>query len=305
MDVNDYLKSCELCPRRCKVNRVDSVGRCRQGKNIRIALSSLHHFEEPCISGYSKEEGKNSGSGTIFFSGCNLNCVFCQNYEISSLNKGKEISIEELSSIMLKLQNEGANNINLVTAFAYVPHTIEAIKIARTKGLNIPIVYNSSGYESINTIKLLEGYVDVYLPDMKYYFPELAKELSNCEDYFEVASSAIKEMYKQVGNIEIDDNGLIKKGVVIRHLILPNHIFNSKKVLKWIKETFDDKVLTSVMAQYFPTFKAIESEDVNRKINKEEYDEIVNYMDKIGLSNGFIQDYSDTDESKYVPDFNS
>ena len=265
MEIDDYLKSCELCPRRCKVNRINSIGRCKQGKNIRIALSSLHHFEEPCISGID-------GSGTIFFSNCNLRCVYCQ---------------------------------NLVTAFAYVPHIIEAIKTARENGLSIPIVYNSSGYESINTIKLLEGYVDVYLPDMKYYFPELAKELSNCEDYFEVASNAIKEMYRQVGNIEMDDNRLIKKGVVIRHLILPNHIFNSKKVLKWIKDTFDDKVLTSIMAQYFPTYKAIENEDVNRKINKEEYDEIVNYMDKIGLSNGFIQDYSDVDESKYVPDFNS
>lgn len=296
ININQYMQSCELCPRKCKKNRNNVVGRCGQGSNVRIGLTTLHYYEEPCISG-------EAGSGTIFFSGCNLNCIFCQNYKISSLNHGKEISIEELASEMVELQSKGANNINLVTAFSFVPHIIKAIDIARSNGLNIPIIYNSSGYESIETIRLLNGYVDVYLPDMKYYFSELSKRLSNCDNYFKEASTAIKEMYKQVGKVEFDSNGLITKGVIIRHLVLPNHIYNSKKVLKWIKDTFDDNVLVSIMFQYFPTFKAVETEDINRKVNKEEYDEVVKYMESINIKTGYIQEYSEADEYIYVPDF--
>ena len=280
-----------------------NVGRCKQGKNIRIALSTIHLYEEPCISGTWENDNPPNGSGTIFFSGCNLNCIFCQNYKISSMNSGKEISIEELADEMIKLQQKGANNINLVTAFAYVPHIIKAIDIARGKGLNIPIIYNSSGYESIETIKMLDGYIDVYLPDMKYFFKELANDLSNCSNYFEKASSAIKEMYKQVGDTKYNDNGFIEKGVIIRHLILPNHIYNSKRVLKWIKGTFNNKVLVSVMSQYFPTYKANDTEDINRKISRQEYDEVVDYMEEINIYNGFVQEYSDDDETKYVPNF--
>ena len=204
---------------------------------------------------------------------------------------------------MKKKKKKGANNINLVTAFAYVPHIIKAIDIARGKGLNIPIIYNSSGYESIETIKMLDGYIDVYLPDMKYFFKELANDLSNCSNYFEKASSAIKEMYKQVGEIKYNDNGFIERGVIIRHLILPNHIYNSKRVLKWIKDTFNKKVLVSVMSQYFPTYKANDTEDINRKISRQEYDEVIDYMEEIDLYNGFVQEYSDDDETKYVPNF--
>ena len=296
ININQYMQSCELCPRKCKINRNNTIGRCGQGNKIKIGLSTLHYYEEPCISG-------KAGSGTIFFSGCNLNCIFCQNYTISSLNHGKEISIEELASKMVELQSKGANNINLVTAFSFVPHIIKAIDIARSNGLNIPIIYNSSGYESIETIRLLNGYVDVYLPDMKYYFSELSKYLSNCDNYFKEASTAIKEMYKQVGNVIIDPNGLITKGVIIRHLVLPNHIYNSKKVLKWIKDTFDNNILVSIMFQYFPTFKAVETEDINRKVNKEEYDEVIKYLESISLNSGYVQEYSEADESIYVPDF--
>lgn len=301
--IESFLSSCKLCPRECKVNRLENVGRCKQGKNIRIALSTIHLYEEPCISGTWENDNPPNGSGAIFFSGCNLNCIFCQNYKISSMNSGKEISIEELADEMIKLQQKGANNINLVTAFAYVPHIIKAIDIARSKGLNIPIIYNSSGYESIETIKMLDGYIDVYLPDMKYFFKELANDLSNCSNYFEKASSAIKEMYKQVGDTKYNDNGFIEKGVIIRHLILPNHIYNSKRVLKWIKGTFNNKVLVSVMSQYFPTYKANDTEDINRKISKQEYDEVIDYMEEINLYNGFVQDYSEDDETKYVPNF--
>ena len=302
-DINRYMQSCELCPRRCKVNRNNIVGRCGQGSNIKIGLSTIHYYEEPCISGFEENEKERAGSGAIFFSGCNLNCIFCQNYKISSLNHGNEISVEGLANEMIRLQSMGANNINLVTAFAYIPHIIKSIDMARSNGLHIPIVYNSSGYENVESIQLLNGYVDVYLPDMKYYFSELSKELSNCENYFKEASISIKEMYKQVGKVEFGSNGLITKGVIIRHLVLPNHIYNSKKVLKWIKDTFDDNVLASVMFQYFPIYKAMENEDINRKVNKKEYDEIIKYMEKINIKIGYIQEYSEIDESIFVPDF--
>lgn len=290
-----YLEECTLCPRNCKVNRtLDQRGRCKAGMMPKIALASLHFYEEPCISG---EEG----SGTIFFSGCNLGCKFCQNYEISHLGKGEECSIEELAEKFLDLQEQGANNINLVTGFAFVPQIIEALKIAKSRGLNIPIIYNTSGYESVETLKMLNGYIDVYLPDFKYYYKELSKELSNCENYFEVASLAIKEMVAQVGKPIFDEDGIIKKGVIIRHLVLPSHIQNSRKVLKWLKDNISKEIYISIMAQYFPTFEALKSQDINRKLNEEEFEEIENYVYKIGLKNGYIQYLEDEDESKFVP----
>lgn len=291
----DVLKECTLCPRKCKVNRIkNELGMCRAGKNIKIALSSLHFFEEPCISGLL-------GSGTIFFSGCNLRCCFCQNYKISQENNGKEISIDELADKFIKLQNANANNINLVTGFMYVPQIIEAIKIARIKGLKIPIVYNTSGYENIETIKMLNGYVDIYLPDLKYYYNEIGKNLSKVDNYFEIATKAIKEMYNQVGSPVFNENGIIKKGLIIRHLVLPNHIRNSKMILKWIKENFSNKILVSVMAQYFPSFKANETEDINRKLNQDEYKEIEEFVSDLNI-NGYIQDLEDNEE-QYVPNF--
>lgn len=265
------------------------------GKNVKIALASLHYYEEPCISG-------NNGSGTVFFSGCNLSCKFCQNYEISQLGKGKEISVEELSDIFCDLQNKGANNINLVTGFMYVPHIIEAIKIAKKKNLDIPIIYNSSGYESIDTLKMLNGYIDVYLPDFKYYYNELSGNLSDCKDYFEIASESIKEMIKQVGKPILDNNGIIQKGVIIRHLVLPNHIQNSKKILKWIKDNISKDIYISIMAQYFPTFKALDYKDINRKLTEEEFSKIEDYVYRINLKNGYIQ-YLEENEQQYVPKF--
>lgn len=261
----------------------------------KIALASLHFYEEPCIS------GKN-GSGAVFFSGCNLSCKFCQNYEISQLGKGEENSVEELAGKFLELQGMGANNINLVTGFAYVPQIIQALEIARSRGLNIPVVYNSSGYESVDTIKILEGYVDIYLPDLKYGFSELSNKLSDCSDYFEVAKGAIKEMVRQVGCPKFDENGLIKSGVIIRHLVLPNHVQNSKKVLNWIRKNLPKDIYVSVMAQYFPTYKASEFDDINRKLEIKELEEISNFVDEIGLVNGYIQNIEEN-ESKYVPKF--
>ena len=295
MEENKLLEKCVLCPHECKVNRNEGkLGRCKAGKNIKIALANLHYFEEPCISG-------ENGSGTVFFSGCNLNCKYCQNYKISQELLGKEISIEELAEEFLKLQNMKANNINLVTGVMYVPQIIKAIKIAREKGLNIPIVYNSSGYESVETIKLLDGYIDVYLPDLKYCDNELGIKYSGIKNYFENATNAIKEMYKQVGEADFDENGIIKKGIIIRHLVLPNNIENSKNALKWIKETFGNKILVSIMAQYFPTNKAKDISELNRKLTQEEYDEIEQFVFDLELD-GYMQDLEENEE-QYVPDF--
>ena len=232
-----------------------------------------------------------------------MNCVFCQNYEISQLGKGKEITIEELADIMIKQQEKGVENINLVTPTSYAIHIIEAIKIARDKGLHIPIVYNTNGYESVETLRVLEGYIDIYLPDFKYYYNELGKKYSNVENYFEIATKAIKEMYRQVGIPELNENGIMQKGLMIRHLILPNQIENSKKVLKWIKENIDNDVYVSVMAQYFPTYKAKELDELNRKLTKEEYEEVESYLYELDLENGYIQELGEHEE-EYVPKWN-
>ena len=278
------LNRCNICPHNCNINRnAGKIGRCRATDKIKIALYSTHNFEEPCISG-------EKGSGTVFFSNCNLNCVFCQNYEISQLGKGKEITIEELASIFLKQQEKGVENINLVTPTSYVPQIIEAIKIAKKEGLNLPIVYNTNGYENIETIKILEGYVDIYLPDLKYAKNELAKKYSKVDNYFEIATKAIKEMVKQVGTPKLNERGIMKKGVMIRHLVLPNNIENSKKVLKWIVENLPKEIYISIMAQYFPTFKAKEIEEINRKLTNEEWREIEEYIQYLGIENGYVQE---------------
>ncbi len=295
MDRNlQKLKQCEICPHKCKVNRINGeIGRCNSGKKVKIALYSTHKFEEPCISG-------KKGSGTIFFSNCNLNCIYCQNYEISQLGKGREIEIEELANIMIKQQNRGVENINLVTPTSYVVQIIEAIKIAKDKGLKIPIVYNTNGYENVETLKLLDGFIDIYLPDFKYYYSKLGEKYSKVKNYFNITVNAIQEMYRQVGKPQINDEGIIQKGVIIRHLVLPNHIENSKKILKWIKENMNDNVYVSIMAQYFPTYKAKENDKLNRKLTKEEYEEIIDYVYSINLSNGYMQDLGEHEE-EYVP----
>ena len=290
------LEKCTICPHKCGIDRTKNPGRCKSTDKIKIALYSIHNFEEPCISG-------NNGSGTIFFSNCNMNCVYCQNYEISQLGKGKEITIEELADIMLEQQEKGVENINLVTPTSYALHIIESIKIAKSKGLQIPIVYNTNGYESIETLQLLDGYIDIYLPDLKYYYNELGQELSNVKNYFEVATEAIKEMYKQVGSPQLNEKGIMKKGLMIRHLILPNNIKNSKKVLKWIKENIDNNVYVSIMAQYFPTYKAKNMDKLNRKLTKKEYEEIENYLYELNLENGYIQELGEHEE-EYVPKWN-
>ncbi len=287
------LEKCQICPHNCKVNRENGkIGRCKCNDKIKIALVSTHEYEEPCIS------GKN-GSGTIFFSNCNMNCMYCQNYEISQLGKGREITIEELAEIFLRQQEKKVNNINLVTPTMYAYQIIEAIKIAKKGGLNIPIIYNTNGYEKVETIKSLEGYVDVYLPDLKYYSDILSKKYSNVDKYFEIATNAIKEMYRQVGQATFNEEGIIQKGVIIRHLVLPNHLQNTKHILKWIKENLGD-IYVSVMAQYFPTYKAKDDNEIGRKLSKREYKEIENFLFTLDLKNGYIQELGKHEE-EYVP----
>lgn len=290
----ELLKKCEMCPHRCKIDRTQNqIGRCKSKDTVKVAIASIHNYEEPCIS------GKN-GSGTVFFSNCNLSCKFCQNYEISQQGLGKEITIERLSEIFLEQQSKGAHNINLVSPTSYAYQIIEAIKIAKKNGLEIPIIYNTNGYENIETIKILNGYIDVYLPDLKYAEDDLGKKYSNVDNYFEIATSAIKEMYNQVGENIYDEDGMIKRGMIIRHLVLPNHTENTKKVLSWINSNMPKNITVSVMAQYFPTYKAKEIEDINRKITKREYKKVEDFLYSLDLENGYIQECGKNEEI-YVP----
>lgn len=295
MKLKEDLEKCTMCPHKCGVNRYKNVGFCKAESNIKIGLVSTHEFEEPCIS-------YKNGSGTIFFSNCNLRCKFCQNYKISHEGKGKIVSIEELANIMLRQQEKGVNNINLVTPTIYAMQIKQAIILAKEKGLKIPIIYNCGGYESVDTLKELDGLIDVYLPDFKYFDDEIARKYSGVTNYFKNASIAIKEMLRQVGNPKFTDDGIIKSGVIIRHLILPNNTKNTKKILDYIKEEFGTDVYISIMAQYFPTYKANECGNIDRKINKKELKLIENYIYELGFENGFIQKLG-KDEEKYVPKF--
>ena len=289
------LKECTMCPHRCKVNRFEKVGRCKAGANVKVSLVSIHNFEEPPISG-------ENGSGTIFFTGCNLGCVYCQNHEISQKMYGKEITIERLAKIMLEQQKRGAHNINLVTPTIYAYQVKEAIKLARKQGLSIPIVYNTSGYESIETLKALDGYIDIYLPDFKYFDNELGEKYSNIKDYSKYVKEAIVEMRRQTKDV-FDENGIMQSGLIIRHMILPNHIDNAKNIIKWIKDNLSEDTIISIMAQYFPTHKANQYDEINRMISKEELQEVEDYLFELNMINGYIQELGEHEE-EYVPDFN-
>jgi len=295
--MNDLLKKCELCQRMCGINRYEKQGFCGANDKIKIARASLHMWEEPCIS-------HENGSGTIFFSHCNLKCIYCQNYDISTNNYGKEITINKLSEIMLNLQNKNAHNINLVTPTHYVPQIIEAIKIARKKGLNIPIIYNTSGYERKETIKLLDGYIDIYLTDMKYYDDKYAKEYSKATNYFNHAKEALDEMYKQIGNPKISKNGIMEKGIIVRHLILPELIDDSKKIINYLYKTYKDDIYLSIMNQYTPLENVKNHSSLNRIITKDEYDEVINYAVSLGIENAFIQE-GETQKESFIPSFNN
>jgi len=288
--------NCNLCPRNCMVDREKKLGFCGAKNIIKIARASLHQWEEPCISG-------ENGSGTVFFSFCPLKCVFCQNYELSHESTGREISIEKLAEIFLNLQGQNAHNINLVTPTHFVPQIIEALKIAKSSGLTIPIVYNTSGYETIDTLKKLDGFIDVYLPDFKYYSNELAKKYSGVSNYFEIATGALKEMFKQVGEFSLDENGIIKRGMIVRHLILPGCTNDSKDVIAHVYDLFRDKIYISIMNQYTPLPHVAKYTELNRKVTEEEYDNVIDFALSLGIENAFIQDGETASES-FIPNFN-
>jgi len=292
--MKEVLNKCNICPRECQVNRNNNeLGFCKCNNEIKIANYSLHMWEEPCISG-------ETGSGTIFFSYCNLQCIYCQNYEISTLHKGKTITQEELINIFLELQERGALNINLVTPTHYVPFIKDALIIAKQKGLTIPIIYNTSSYEKVDTLKSLEGLIDVYLPDLKYYDNELGIKYSKCNNYFEYATTAIEEMYNQVGKVRII-NGIIKKGVIVRHLVLPGHIEESKKIIKYLYEKYGDNIYISIMNQFTPVNK-VNYSNLNRTLTEEEYDEVIDYAYDLGVRNAFIQE-GETCVESFIPKF--
>ncbi len=295
------IESCTLCPRNCNVNRSNGKkGFCGCDDKLYVARAALHMWEEPCISG-------ENGSGTVFFSGCPLKCVFCQNSNIASCKAGKEISIERLAEIFLELQKKGANNINLVTPTHYVLHIVESLKIAKKNGLNIPVVYNSGGYEKVETLKMLEGLIDIYLPDMKYFDDKPAIKYSKAKNYFQYAKVALEEMYRQVGAPEFDETtGLMKKGIIVRHLVLPNNIEDSKKVIKYIFDSYGNNVFMSIMSQYTPMKELVEKgeyPEISKKLEFAEYDKLVDYAIDLGVENAFIQE-DDVAETSFIPDFN-
>ena len=292
----ELLSNCHLCPRNCGVNRlIGEKGFCGAGKDVKIARVSLHYFEEPCIS------GKN-GSGTVFFSNCSLRCVFCQNHKISQSTIGKEISIDRLSDIFLELQNKNAHNINLVTPTHYAVQIKEAIEKAKSKGLNIPIVYNSSGYETTSTIKLLKNSIDVYIPDFKYFNNKYALKYSSAPNYFNYAKESINEMISQVGEAKFNEEGLITKGVIIRHMMLPGLLFDSKKIIDYISKNFGDIVYLSIMNQYTPMHNASEYAEINKTLNPKHYDALISYALNKGITKGFIQEEG-TSSEEFVPEF--
>lgn len=287
---------CTLCPRNCQVNRDNKLGVCQVSNNIKIARAALHFWEEPCISG-------ENGSGAVFFSGCPLHCVFCQNEEISHGRVGQEVSIESLADIYLKLQGDGANNINLVTGTHYIPSIVESVKIAKANGLNIPIIYNTSGYESVESLKLLEGTVDVYLPDFKYMDENLAAKYSHAADYPQIAKAAIAEMVRQCPKPIFNEDGFITSGVIVRQLLLPGHVNDAKAIIEYLFRTFGDNIYISMMSQYTPMPHIKDGfPELNRRVTKREYEAIMDYAINLGIENAFVQDRAVAKES-FIPSF--
>ncbi len=296
LDTSKFYKDCTLCPRNCHVDRkLGGGGYCRMSAELTVAKAYKHMWEEPCITG-------EFGSGTVFFSGCNLGCLFCQNCEISHENKGLAITASVLAESFLNLQKENASNINLVTGVCHIPLIVNALIIAKDAGLSIPVVYNSSGYESVESLKLLNGLVDIYMPDFKYMSPELSAEYSKASDYPEIAKKAIAEMYAQTGPVEMGEDGLMKKGVLVRHLVLPGAVADSKKVLRYLHETYGDNILISIMNQYTPMPGVLSHPVLGRKVTDEEYSRVIEFADKIGIEKGFVQE-GEAVSSSFIPNW--
>lgn len=294
-NMNKY-ENCLLCPRKCGINRrTGQTGVCGVSSEIKVARAALHYWEEPCISG-------KRGSGAVFFSGCSLHCVFCQNREISDGKEGKVISKERLSDIFMELEGKGANNINLVTPGQYIPDIVWAVNNARSRGMKLPIIYNTSGYENVTELKLLEGIVDVYLPDFKYMDSTLSAMYSRAKDYPSVAKQALSEMVRQQPDVVIDDaTGLIQKGVIVRQLLLPGHVNDAKAVLKYLYDTYHDHVYISMMSQFTP-IALKDYPEINRTVTRREYERLIDYALKIGITNAFIQE-GDVAKDSFIPAF--
>ncbi len=297
------MSLCNLCPRKCNTDR-DGDGEalkkayCGVSKKIKIARAELHFWEEPCISGVE-------GSGTVFFSGCSLRCVYCQNKKISDGRVGRLISEDELADIYFGLQEKGANNINLVTGDHYIPEIIKSIKTAKDMGLKLPFVFNCSGYETVQQIRALDGLIDVYLPDFKYMDSDLALKYSDAADYPERAKASVAEMIRQCGEERLDKRGIMKRGVIVRHLLLPGNVLNSKKVLRYLYETYGNQIKLSIMAQYTPMEGIAEKyPELSRRVRKSEYDRLIDYALGLGVTNSYIQDLTTAKES-FIPEFNS
>lgn len=294
-NMNKY-ENCLLCPRKCGINRrTGQTGICGVSSEIKVARAALHYWEEPCISG-------KRGSGAVFFSGCSLHCVFCQNREISDGKAGKLISKERLSDIFMELADKGANNINLVTPGQYIPDIVWAVNDAKSRGMKLPIIYNTSGYENVTELKLLEGIVDVYLPDFKYMDSTLSARYSRAKDYPSVAKQALSEMVRQQPDVVIDDaTGLIQKGVIVRQLLLPGHVNDAKAVLKYLYDTYHDHVYISMMSQFTP-IALKDYPEINRTVTRREYERLVDYALEIGITNAFIQE-GDVAKDSFIPAF--
>ncbi|MGI5967643.1 MULTISPECIES: radical SAM protein [Anaerotruncus] len=288
------LKSCRLCPRACGADRTVDLGFCGGGGQARIARAALHPWEEPCLSG-------TNGSGTVFFSGCPLRCCFCQNYRISAENFGKEVSVGRLAEIFLELQKKGAHNLNLVSPLHYAPWVRQALLLAKPE-LKIPVVCNTGGYETLETLRLLDGLIDIYLPDLKYADTERARRYSKAPDYFSVATQAILEMFRQTGPVRFGADGLLKRGLIVRHLVLPKGRMDSMRVLEWIKKHLpEEQVLVSLMSQYTPFYKSAQFPELGRRVSTFEYNSVLDYAEELGLK-GFMQERSSAKE-EYTPPF--
>lgn len=295
--ITSYMSDCTLCPRRCHANRAaGQTGFCGQTAQLRAARAALHFWEEPCISG-------DCGSGTVFFSGCSLQCIFCQNHEIALGESGKVISVERLSQIFLELQYKGAANINLVTAGHFIPQVCRALELSKTHGLSIPIVYNTGSYEEVASLRLLEGLIDIWLPDLKYFSGDLSARYSSAPDYFQVATAAIAEMFRQTPATVFDSKtGLMQRGIIVRHLMLPSQAADSKKILRYLHTTYGDAIYISIMNQYTPLAGVSEIPELNRKVTPEEYRRVLDFADRIGIENGFMQEDGTAAES-FIPPF--
>lgn len=290
------MSVCNLCPRKCNVDRKNGEkGYCGEGSRLKIGRAALHFWEEPSISG-------ERGSGTVFFSGCNLGCVYCQNREISAEHAGRFLTEEELCAIFLDLQKQGAHNINLVTPTHYAPQIADALHLAKRGGLAIPIVYNCGGYESVETLETLQGLIDIYMPDMKYFDEKYALRYSNAPNYFEIAKAAVFEMFRQVGKNEFDENGMMKRGVIVRHMMLPGLLFDSKKIIDYLYKEYGDDIFISIMSQYTPLPWVEKYPEINKKISEEYYSSLIDYAESIGIKNAYIQDGEAASES-FIPEF--